>query len=145
MVDKTHLVEDWALLARFAQAYRSLIDQFMDPIPLHRSQASVLCKLYAQDGLTQTEIAGQLSIQCATLTDLLQRMEDAGLVSRRRDAEDNRLVRVYLTGAGREKERSIIEQARKLEKTVFAGFSAGERAEFRQYLARALQNIGCEH
>ena len=122
MLDEFQRVEDWELLAQFAQAYRSLSDTLMDQITLHRSQAMVLCKLFVQDGMTQSEIAQQLSIQGATVTDMLQRMEESGLVTRRRDLEDNRLVRVYLTDSGREKERFIMEQFLKLESAVFAGF-----------------------
>jgi DNA-binding MarR family transcriptional regulator len=141
MLDEIQRVEDWELLAQFAQAYRALQDDFMDQIALHRSQAMVLCKLFAQDGITQSEIAQQLSIQGATVTDMLQRMEEASLISRRRDLEDNRLVRVYLTDAGREKEHFIMEQFLKLESAVFAGFTESERILLRQYLNRSLGNM----
>jgi DNA-binding MarR family transcriptional regulator len=141
MLDEFQRVEDWELLAQFAQAYRSLSDVLMDQITLHRSQAMVLCKLFVQDGMTQSEIAQQLSVQGATVTDMLQRMEEAGLVSRRRDLVDNRLVRVYLTNAGREKERFIMEQFLKLESAVFAGFDENERVWVRQLLNRALDNM----
>jgi DNA-binding MarR family transcriptional regulator len=141
MLDEFQRVEDWELLAQFAQAYRSLSDVLMDQITLHRSQAMVLCKLFVQDGMTQSEIAQQLSVQGATVTDMLQRMEEAGLVSRRRDLVDNRLVRVYLTNAGREKERFIMEQFLKLESAVFAGFDENERVWLRQLLNRALDNM----
>jgi MarR family transcriptional regulator, organic hydroperoxide resistance regulator len=142
MLDEFQRVEDWELLAQFAQAYRGLSDALMDQITLHRSQAMVLCKLYHADGMTQSEIAQQLSVQGATVTDMLQRMEESGLVSRRRDLDDNRLVRVYLTETGREKERFIIEQFLKLECAVFAGFNENERALLRQMLNRTLDNIG---
>jgi DNA-binding MarR family transcriptional regulator len=141
MLDENQRVEDWELLAQFAQAYRGLSDALMDQIALHRSQAMVLCKLFVQDGMTQSEIAQQLSVQGATMTDMLQRMEESGLVSRRRDLDDNRLVRVYLTAAGHEKERFIIEQFLKLEAAIFAGFSESERAVLRQLLDRSLENI----
>ena len=141
MLDDVQRVEDWELLAQFAQAYRGLSDTLMDQIALHRSQSMVLCKLFIQDGMTQSEIAQQLSVQGATVTDMLQRMEADGLVSRRRDLEDNRLVRVYLTDAGKEKERSIMEQFLKLESAVFAGFDEKERALLRQLLNRALDNM----
>src|SRR5881394_1952467 len=110
MLDETQRVEDWELLAQFSQAYRSLSDAFMDQITMHRAQATVLCKLFAQDGMTQSEIGQQLSVQGATVTDMLQRMEETGLVTRRRDPDDNRLVRVYLTDNGRHQERAINEQ-----------------------------------
>ena len=141
MADEMRLVNDWALMAQFAQEYRNLSDRFMDQIEMHRSQATALCKLYMQDGLTQSEIAQQLSIQGATLTDMLQRMEEAELVTRRRDLEDNRLVRVYLTEMGRQKERSIREQFAKLEEAVFAGFSEPERVLMRRFLNSTLTNM----
>ena len=141
MLNDSQRVEDWELLAQFAQAYRSLQEAFMDQIALHRSQAMVLCKLFVQDGITQSEIAQQLSVQGATVTDMLQRMEEAGLVSRRRDNDDNRLVRIYLTDAGHEKERSIMEQFLQLESYIFAGFDEGERLSLRQLLNRSLDNM----
>ena len=141
MLDEVQRVEDWELLAQFAQAYRSLSGVLMDQITLHRSQAMALCKLFVQDGMTQSEIAQQLSVQGATVTDMLQRMEEGGMVTRRRDRADNRLVRVYLTDAGREKERSIMEQFLKLESAVFAGFDEGERVKLRQLLNRAMDNM----
>lgn len=141
MLDETQRVEDWELLAQFAQAYRNLSDTFMDKITMHRAQATVLCKLFVQDGMTQSEIAQQLSVQGATVTDMLQRMEEASLVTRRRDPEDNRLVRVYLTDTGREKERSITEQFLKLEGAIFENFDDDERAQMRLFLNRMLNNI----
>lgn len=140
-MDEIQRVEDWELLAQFSQSYRSLSDALMDQIALHRSQAMVLCKLFAQDGVTQTELAQQLSLQGATVTDMLQRMEESGLVSRRRDSEDNRLVRVNLTETGREKERFIRDQFLKLEAKVFANFDEDERFMLRQLLNRAIENI----
>ena len=140
-MDEVRLVEDWELLAKFAQSYRALSDAFMDQIAMHRTQAMVLCRLFVQDGMTQSEIAQQLAVQGATITDILQRMEEAGFVSRMRDPDDNRLVRVYLTDMGREKERFIMEQFLKLESAIFAGFDDRERAQLRAYLNRALNNM----
>ncbi len=92
--------------------------------------------------MTQTEIGDQLSVQGATVTNMLQRMEESGLVSRRRDPEDNRLVRVYLTSSGQEKERAITGQFLDLEKTVFAGITEEDRAVFRRILRQLLHNMG---
>ena len=134
-------VEDWELLAQFSQAYRSLSDSFMDQIGMHRAQSGLLCRLYVQDGMTQSEIAEQLGVQGATVTSILQRMEEAGLVTRHRDPEDNRLVRVYLTPAGKEKERAITEQFMKLQGAVFEGFDEGQRAALRQMLRQMLHSM----
>ena len=141
MMDDTQRVADWELLAQLAQAYRTLSDTLMDQITMHRAQAMVLCKLFLNDGMTQSEIAQQLGVQGATVTDMLQRMEENTLVTRRRDPEDNRLVRVYLTDEGREKERAITEQFLKLEEQIFADFDEHERAQLRQLLNRLLPNM----
>ena len=134
-------VDDWELLAQVAQSYRTLSDALLEQISMHRAQAVLLCQLYTQDGLTQSELAEQLAVRGATVTNMLQRMEEANLVSRRRDADDNRLVRVYLTAAGREKEQSIVAQFLKLEATVFAGFSADEREMLRRLLRQLWTNM----
>jgi DNA-binding MarR family transcriptional regulator len=134
-------IEDWELLAQVSQAFRSISDSFMDQIDMHRAQAMLLCRLFLQDGMTQSEIADQLSVQGATVTNMLQRMEEAGLVIRRRDSEDNRLVRVYLTDSGRQMERSINEQFLKLEQTIFAGMTEAERVLLRRLLKQMFQNM----
>jgi len=130
--------DDWELLAQVSQTYRALSDDFINRIAMHRAQAGLLCRLFANDGITQTEIAEQLSVQGATVTNILQRMEEAGLVTRRRDLDDNRLVRVFLTEAGRQTERAITEQFVQLESAVF---DEPERAQLRRLLRQMLSNM----
>lgn len=134
-------VEDWELIAQVCQVYRSLSDNLMVQIDMHRAQAMLLCRLFLQDGMTQSEIGEQLAIQGATVTNIVQRLEETGLVIRQRDPEDNRLVRVYLTEAGREKERSIVAQFTRLEEAIFLGISEVERALLRRMLRQMLQNM----
>jgi DNA-binding MarR family transcriptional regulator len=136
--------EDWTLLTQLTQAYRGLLDGLMDRIGLHRAQINVLCRLFAQDGMTQSEIAEQLSVQGATVTNMLQRMEEAGLVTRRRDSEDNRLVRVYLTDMGRKQKRAMSAQAIRVEQAVFEGLDDQERAMLRRMMKRMLLSMDME-
>lgn len=96
--------EDWELLAQVSQAYRTLSDNFLDRIGMRRAQAALLCRLYVNNGMTQSELADQLSVQGTTITNILLRMEEVGLLRRQRD-DDNRLVQIYLTETGRQKER----------------------------------------
>jgi DNA-binding MarR family transcriptional regulator len=133
--------EDWELLSQISQAYRTLSDAFMDQIGMHRAQATLLCRLFVNDGMTQSELGEQLAVQGATITNILQRMEEAGFVRRQRDSEDNRLVRVYLTEAGRRKERAITEQFLKLESAVFEGISEKDRVRMRALLQQMLHNM----
>lgn len=133
--------EDWTLLTQLTHAYRSMLEGLMDRVGLHRAQVNVLCQLFEQDGLTQSELADRLSVQGATITGMLQRMEEAGLVKRQRDSEDNRLVRVYLTDKGSEQEQVINEQAQRVDKAVFEGFNDEERIVLRHMMKVMLNNM----
>lgn len=57
--------------------------------------------LWEQDGLTVKALGEKLFLDSGTITPLLKRLEARALVRRQRDAEDERLVRIYLTEAGR--------------------------------------------
>ncbi len=141
MSDEREAFADWELLTQISQGYRHLSERLMEQIGMHRAPAFLLCRLYRQDGATQSELASQLSVQGASVTQVLQRMEEVGLVRRERDADDNRLVRVYLTEKGREQERSITEQFMKMQDAIFAGIAPRERAFLRQLLTQVHQNM----
>lgn len=140
MADKVNL-DDWQLLAQVSQVFRSASDAFTEQVDIPRGQATLLCVIAKQDGMTQSEIAEQLSVQGATVTNMLQRLEEAGFVMRRRDPEDNRLVRVYLTEAGLQKERSINAQLGSMQELIFSGIDEVERAILRRQLLRIVENI----
>lgn len=139
-MDRQNL-DDWQLLAHFSQVFRTISDSFTEQVGIPRGQAAMLCVVVAQDGMTQSEIAEQLSVQGATVTNMLQRMEESGLVARRRDAHDNRLVRVHVTAAGLQKEQSINAQFASLQDLIFRGISDLQRAELRRILQQLIANI----
>jgi MarR family transcriptional regulator, organic hydroperoxide resistance regulator len=63
-------------------------------------QYLVMLVLWQEDGLTVRALGEQLHLNSGTLTPMLKRMEQAGLVRRTRDTQDERLVRTELTEAG---------------------------------------------
>lgn len=132
---------DAKLLTQFSLLYRNAVDAFMDKEGLHRGQALVLCAVVARDGLTQTELADTLSVRGATVTNVLQRLEESNLVTRQRDEVDNRLVRVFATDAGRDLELSLAQQLANLESVVLAGIDPDDRAKLRQLVWRMISNI----
>jgi DNA-binding MarR family transcriptional regulator len=68
---------------------------------LTRAQWAVLAKLERTEGLKQTEIADLMEMQPITLTRLIDKLCDAGLIERRSDETDRRVNRLYLTEAAR--------------------------------------------
>jgi MarR family transcriptional regulator, organic hydroperoxide resistance regulator len=77
--------------------YRGLLEELNITYP----QYLVMLVLWENDILNVSAIGERLFLDSATLTPLLKRMEAAGLVSRRRDPEDERNVIVALTNKGK--------------------------------------------
>lgn len=80
----------------FNRVYKPLLDRYGITYP----QYLVLVALRGRDGQTVGELGGKLYLESNTLTPLVKRLEAAGLVSRTRDKQDERIVRVGLTEAG---------------------------------------------
>lgn len=83
-----------------SHAMNRVYKPLLDPLGLTYTQYLVLLVLWERDDATVKDLGARLYLDSGTLTPLLKRMEGAGLVTRRRDPEDERLVRVTLTEAG---------------------------------------------
>lgn len=80
----------------FNQVYKALLD----PLGLTYPQYLAMVALWESDDQTVGSLGGKLSLELSTLTPLLKRLEASGLIARRRDAADERQVRIRLTDAG---------------------------------------------
>lgn len=80
------------------RAYKPLLDAIGITYP----QYLVLHALWEQDARTIGAIAERLALESSTVTPLVKRLEAAGHVTRRRNPDDERQVRVLLTDSGRE-------------------------------------------
>ncbi|MBN8831865.1 MAG: MarR family transcriptional regulator [Sphingomonadales bacterium] len=81
----------------FNRVYKPLLDRYGITYP----QYLAIIALSARDGQKVSELGERLFLESNTLTPLIKRLEAAGLVSRRRDEHDERIVRVSLTDTGR--------------------------------------------
>lgn len=73
----------------------------LEPLGITYPQYLALLVLWETDGQRVSAIGERLHLDSATLTPLLKRLETAGLVERRRSTEDERVVHVHLTTAGK--------------------------------------------
>ncbi|MCA1442720.1 MarR family transcriptional regulator [Ensifer sp. IC4062] len=81
----------------FGRAYKPILDE----LGLTYTQYIALVALSDQDDQTVGELGEKLFLESNTLTPILKKLEQIGLISRRRDPADERQVRVSLTPAGR--------------------------------------------
>jgi DNA-binding MarR family transcriptional regulator len=122
------------LLSEVCKLRRARGSALLGEIGLHRGQPFILFALWEREGLTHSELAEQLYVRPATITNALQRMEKKGLVKRSRDTEDQRVSRVYLTEAGHQIRGEVERVWAELEEWTFAGFDPEERLLFRRLL-----------
>jgi MarR family transcriptional regulator, organic hydroperoxide resistance regulator len=87
----------YAASRRMTAAYRPLLEA----LELTYPQYLVMLVLWERDGLTVRELGARLQLDSGTLTPLLKRLEQAGLLGRRRRQSDEREVEITLTEAGR--------------------------------------------
>lgn len=83
-----------------AIAINRLYKPMLDPLGLTYPQYLVLGSLWEEDGLSIGAIAERLALEPSTITPLVKRLEQAGFVSRNRNATDERQVHVRLTQKG---------------------------------------------
>ncbi len=73
----------------------------LEPLGLTYAQYLVLLVLWEEDAVSVRQLGERLSLDSGTLTPLLKRLEAQGAIERRRDPDDERVVRVRLTKQGR--------------------------------------------
>jgi DNA-binding MarR family transcriptional regulator len=125
------------LHSKTTKALRAVAEAGMRRHGLHLGQNHMLAVLWEQDGRTPGEVAAALHVTTPTVVKMATRMTDAGLLFRRRDERDNRLVRLWLTDAGRDLREPIEAERRLLEQQVTADLTATER----EHLLSALVKI----
>ena len=82
-----------------ARMLKTYADQRGRGLGISRAQWSVLVRLQRSEGLKQSELAEMLDLQPISLTRLLDRLAENGLIERRADPNDRRANRLYLTPA----------------------------------------------
>ena len=124
------------LHGKVSKALRTLAEGAMRRHGLHLGQNHLLAALWARDGLTPGEIAAALHVTAPTVVKMATRMAAAGLLTRRREDRDNRLVRLWLTDAGRALREPIEAERRVMEEKVTADLTASERVHLLGALAK---------
>lgn len=116
--------------------YRDFLER-LEPYGLTPFHYLVLCCLWEEDRLSTSGIAEKLGQLGATLTGVVDRMEDRKLVYRERDPEDRRTVRIWLTPNG-EKLKEVLPQIG--EQTVDKALNKISKAE-QELVSKVLDRI----
>src|SRR6478752_6364248 len=109
------------ILNDVARLLRTYADYRAAQFGMTRAQWAVLVRLDRSEGLSQSELAEMLDLQPITLTRLLDKLADSGLIERRADPDDRRVKRLFLTPAT----RPLLEHLSILGEELMAGVLEG--------------------
>ncbi len=128
-------------IARTTKALRGALATELARFGCQPPQNLVLDALASRDGFTPGELAKHLGVSGPTAVKMAQRMEANGLVVRRRDDPDERLVRIYLTERGRELQGSVAAAVDHVAETAVTGLDERDRETIWRTLAVVRDNL----
>ena len=128
-------------VAQVARAHRRRANDLLGELGLHVGQEYTLDALWRGEELSQTELARQVGVQKATMTVTLRSLERDGLVERRRDSADERVMKVRATERGMALREPVYAAWRQLEDETTAGLSAAERKTLGRLLVNVQRNL----
>ncbi len=101
----------------------------------------IMRELAHKDGVSQLYLVQKTHLKAPTVSVVLKRMEDEGLVTRVQDTADQRIVCVYLTDLGRAHNRRVWERLLALDAVLMNGFDETETKQLLGFLMRMRENI----
>ena len=123
-----------------AHALRKAFDRRAFGLGVTRAQWKVLFRLERQPGMRQIELADMLDIEPITLSRIIDRLEEGGLVERVADPADRRAWRLHVTALAQPLIEKLRAVADKMTAEAFAGIDPQDIEIARRVLARARDN-----
>lgn len=138
------------LISRIKQVGGRLFDRMLaeaDIDAFNGAQGRILYVLWQGDGLTISQLSGQTSLANTTLTSMLDRMEQSGLIVREQSPIDRRALLIRLTAKARSLREDYDRISQRMNDMYYLGFTETEVRQFESYLQRILDNLqgGFDH
>jgi DNA-binding MarR family transcriptional regulator len=124
----------------YAEVLRAHCEERAKPYVITPPQWGALELLLAQDGMTIGAMSQKRGVDAPAATGIITRLEQMGLVERRHDREDRRVVKVYLTAEGRDISHTLFSSVERFEHNITQGFSQGELDRFLLQLQQLIAN-----
>lgn len=115
----------WIAVARACQLMQLTLARNMAHLEIKPPHLDIMINLYRREGISQQELARKLLVGRSNMSMLLPQLEKRGLIERRADARDKRVLRLHLTEEG----KSVTEQAMKIQTALIDSVMATSTEE----------------
>ena len=129
------------LFVNICKVRRNKANELLSKYGIHAGQDILLYHLMREDGQTVSGLVENICVQHATLSNMINRMECNGLVTRSKDDYDMRVSRVFLTDRGKEAIQQVREVWKELEQITIKGLETDERILLKRLLQHVLGNF----
>jgi len=101
----------------------------------------VISFLAIKDGVTQQELVNATHMRAPTISVILKKLEDEGIVERKKEEEDMRKFRVHLTEKGRNIDKQNIDRLKATDAAALNGITDDEKEELMRLLSKIRDNL----
>lgn len=127
-------------MANHMMVQKKLMEQLKDT-GLTLGQPKVLDYLKDHDGASQKEIAAGCLIEAGSLTSILNRMEEKGLIERKMLNGNRRTFHIFMTESGKKNQKLVEETFEKIEETALNNVSEEKQKVFMEIFLRIYRNL----
>ena len=127
-------------MANHMMIQKKLMEQLKNT-GLTLGQPKVLDYLKDHDGASQKEIAAGCLIEAGSLTSILNRMEEKGLIERKMLNGNRRTFHIFMTEFGKKNQKLIEETFEKIEETALHNISEEEQKVFMEIFHKIYRNL----
>ncbi|MCK5847900.1 MAG: MarR family transcriptional regulator [Caldisericia bacterium] len=130
-----------ALFNHLIRLHRQRASEIFAMHGLYAAQPYILKILRRNNGQSQNEFVEKLKLRPASISNVLKRMEKAGLIYREKDDTDHRITRVYLGEMGQEVLSEVDAAFETIREQWFKGFTAEEKILLRRFILQMCENL----
>lgn len=127
--------------AQFMRLHHTVMRRYFVSVGMFNGHPHMLFHIRRQAGITQKELADHMEISPASVATSVRRLETAGLVERRRDERDGRVMHLFLTAAGEQMDTACAHGRDFMMETLYEGLTAEEKDTLYGLLAKMTANL----
>jgi DNA-binding MarR family transcriptional regulator len=122
------------------RVFSRMLKQY-DLSEINPAQGRILFVLWEKDGIPITELAEKTRLEKSTLTSMLDRLEQAGLIVREFSKEDRRKIFIHRTKKDLDFQKTYFAISAEMTDVFYKGFSQKEIDDFEMKLQMILENL----
>ncbi|MFX1309647.1 MAG: MarR family winged helix-turn-helix transcriptional regulator [Promethearchaeota archaeon] len=132
------------LITKIRQLMLSVFDKLLEDYQIDEitaAQGRVMFPLWRKDNISFQTLKKKTMLSKATLSYMLDKLEEAGHIKRIPSENDKRTIHIKLTKKNKDLQEKFIQVSIQMKDIFYKGFSEKEIDEFEKYLRRLLENL----